>query len=92
MGFEVIIGGFIAAIVAIFGALTYGKRKGRADAITEKRIEQSAIDAKRAVESSEKATQAQLKVSNDASKIRDEVSKLPSGDALSELRRDFTRD
>lgn len=92
MGIEIIIGGIIAAILAVGAAFGIGKYKGRTVANADNTAKTAATDAKRTVESNQKATEAQLKVKENADEIRDGVAKLPDGDALSELRRDYSRD
>lgn len=92
MGIEFIIGGIIAAIAAVAAAFGIGKYKGRVKADADNTAATAKLDAKRTVESNQKATEAQLKANQNANEVRDEVTRIPDGGAIDELRRDYTRD
>lgn len=92
MGIEIIIGGIVAVLAAIFGAFKLGSWKGGVKATESARADRETENAKRAVESLEKSSQAQLNVAKESAKVNNEVSNLNDGDALRELRRDYSRD
>ena len=91
MGIETIVTGIIAAIVAIFAAFKIGGIKAKSKADTDDRIKSNNIETSRILESNTKAAEAQIKAANNSSEVQNEVSKLNDGDAINELRRDFTR-
>lgn len=88
MGLEIIIGGIIAIIAAFFGGRLIGSSKAKSEAAGK----QYAKDAERILESNQKALDAKSKVIEQSTEVRDEISNLNPGDALSELRRDYSRD
>lgn len=87
MGIELIIGSIFAAIVAFFGAKSYGKFKGRNEANAARDKE----DIIREANATTEAANAQVKVAKNATDIQNEVTSLDDGSALSELRRDYVR-
>lgn len=92
MGIEWIVGGFFAALGAIFAAFKIGGHKGRTEADTANRVNRAEEDAKRVVDSNSKAADRQVTVATESAKVNNEVSGLNDGDAVSELRRDYSRD
>ena len=92
MGLEFIIGIAVAAIAAIAAAFGLGKYKGRVTEAADRTAATAKADAKRTVESANEAVQAQLKANQNANEVRDEVARAPDGNAIDELRRDYTRD
>ena len=91
MGIETIISAIVAAIIAIFAAFKLGGIKAKSKADTDSRINTNNIETARVLESNTKAAEAQVKAANNSSEVQNEVSKLNDGDAINELRRDFTR-
>lgn len=85
--------GIIGAVfTAIFGALKWGQHSGAKDAEVKAKVDNANADAKRAVESNQKATEAQVEVATKSAEVNNEVSKLNDGDALNELRKSYSRD
>lgn len=92
MGLETIIGGIIAAVVAVIAAFATGNYRGKTKATADATVRFNELETKRVVESNNKAMETITKASDNAAKINSEVADLPVGDALSELRRDYARD
>lgn len=92
MGLETIIGGIIAAIVAVFAAFATGNYRGKVKAAADARAERAEEESRRIVESNNQAVQALTKASNEAAKVNTDVANLPVGSALDELRREYARD
>lgn len=83
------IGGLIATV---FGALKFGQHKGKTEADAKHTAEIAKADADRAVQSGEKAAEAQVSAATNATKVSNEVNSLTPGDAASELRDKYSRD
>ena len=92
MGLETILAGGFAAIVAIIAAFATGHFRGKTIATATARADQARAEAIRVAESNQKATEAQLAAARNAKEVNENVSNLPVGNALDELRRDFARD
>ena len=92
MGFEFIIGSIIAAIAGIFGAYNVGSYKAKSKADTDNRIANNNIETKRVLDANQKSTEKQLAASSNATKVQHEINSLNDGDALRELRDNYSRD
>ena len=89
---ETIIGAIFAAIVGIFGAYKFGGYKAKSKADTEYRIAANNAETKRILEVNNQSAKAQLGASDNATKVQNEVNSLNDGDALRELRTNYSRD
>ena len=91
MGISTIIAGIVAAFVGIFAAFAAGQFRGKTKAASDARIKYGELETARVLDSIKKSTDAQINVSNTASEVRNEVANLNPGDAINELRRDYSR-
>lgn len=92
MGLETLIIGGITAIIGIIGAFFGGRIIGASKAKSDAAAKRATEEANRIAESAIKSSEAQVKAADNASKVRDEINSLDTGDALNELRRDYARD
>lgn len=92
MGLETIISIIIAAITATFGAFFVGRYKGKSKADTDNRIKEADERSFRIIQSNKESTQAQIKASNSATEVKNEIINLNDGDAINELRKHYARD
>ena len=87
-----IIYAIIAAIVAVFGAYKIGATKAKSKVEADNRITQNNRETTRLLDANRKATEKQINVANNVTKVQNEINTLDDGAVLRELREKYSRD
>jgi cell division protein FtsB len=88
MGFEALIVAAIAGIVAIFAAFRVGKSKGT----TEANSARDRIEIESVAKANREANATIQKLNKETQDVHEEINSLDSGDALKQMREEFSRD